>query len=116
MGASPSWAAKRNSILYVCTVFMIDIGLTWRCRALEPWQVIVSLDVEPARFFVHRHIRPQYACRPCETVSAAPIPPAVIDSGMAAVGLMLDLSPGCKLVCYRIKINNRIANLRIVSL
>ncbi len=46
-----------------------------------------QLDVEPARFFVHRHIRPQYACRPCETVSAAPIPPAVIDGGMAAVGL-----------------------------
>ena len=46
-----------------------------------------QLDVEPARFFVHRHIRPQYVCRPCETVTAAPIPPAVIDGGMAAVGL-----------------------------
>lgn len=23
-----------------------------------------QLDVEPTRFFVHRHIRPQYACRP----------------------------------------------------
>ncbi len=41
-----------------------------------------QLDVEPARFFVHRHIRPQYACRACETVSAAPIPPAVIDGGI----------------------------------
>ena len=47
-----------------------------------------QLDVEPARFFVHRHIRPQYACRPCETVTAAPIPPAIIDGGMAAVGLL----------------------------
>lgn len=47
-----------------------------------------QLDVEPARFFVHRHIRPQYACRACETVSAAPIPPAVIDGGLAAVGLL----------------------------
>ncbi len=46
-----------------------------------------QLDVEPARFFVHRHIRPQYACRSCETISAAPIPPAVIDGGLAAVGL-----------------------------
>jgi transposase len=46
-----------------------------------------QLDVEPARFFVHRHIRPQYACRACQTVSAAPIPPAVIDGGLAAVGL-----------------------------
>ena len=43
-----------------------------------------QLDVEPARFFVHRHIRSQYACRACETVSAAPIPPAVIDGGLAA--------------------------------
>jgi len=50
--------------------------------------VTEQLDVEPARFFVHRHIRPQYACRRCETVTAAPIPPAVIDGGMAAVGLL----------------------------
>lgn len=47
-----------------------------------------QLDVEPARFFVHRHIRPQYACRPRETEADAPIPPAVIDGGMAAVGLL----------------------------
>ena len=46
-----------------------------------------QLDVEPARFFVHRHIRPQYACRACETMIAAPIPPAVIDGGLAAPGL-----------------------------
>ena len=48
-----------------------------------------QLDVEPARFFVHRHIRPQYACRACQTVTAAPIPPAVIDGGLAAVGLLM---------------------------
>lgn len=47
-----------------------------------------QLDVEPARFFVHRHIRPQYACRACETMTAVPIPPAVIDGGMAAPGLL----------------------------
>ena len=47
-----------------------------------------QLDVEPARFFVHRHIRPQYACRQCETVTAAAIPPAIIDGGMAAPGLI----------------------------
>ncbi|MES3041514.1 MAG: IS66 family transposase [Pseudomonadota bacterium] len=47
-----------------------------------------QLDVEPARFFVHRHIRPQYACRPCETVTAAHIPPAIIDGGLAAPGLL----------------------------
>jgi len=53
-----------------------------------------QLDVEPARFFVHRHIRPQYACRACETVSAAPIPPAVIDGGMAATGLYVWVAIG----------------------
>lgn len=47
-----------------------------------------QLDVEPAKFFVHRHIRPQYACKACETVTAAPIPPAIIDGGMAAPGLL----------------------------
>jgi transposase len=47
-----------------------------------------QLDVEPARFFVHRHIRPQYACRACETVTAAAIPAAVIDGGLASVGLL----------------------------
>jgi transposase len=50
--------------------------------------VTEQLDVEPAKFFVHRHIRPQYACRRCETITAAVIPPAVIDGGMAAVGLL----------------------------
>jgi transposase len=48
-----------------------------------------QLDVEPAKFTVHRHIRPQYACKRCETVVAAPAPPAVIDGGMAAVGLLV---------------------------
>jgi hypothetical protein len=43
---------------------------------------------------VHRHILPQYACRVCETVSAAPIPPAVIEGGMAAVGLYVWLIIG----------------------
>jgi transposase len=50
--------------------------------------VTEQLDVEPARFFVHRHIRPQYACKSCETVTAEPVPPAVIDGGMAAPGLL----------------------------
>jgi transposase len=46
-----------------------------------------QLDVEPARFFVHRHIRPQYACRTCETITAAPVPATIIDGGLAAPGL-----------------------------
>jgi transposase len=47
-----------------------------------------QLDIEPARFFVIRHIRPQYACRQCETISAAPVAPAVIDGSLAAPGLL----------------------------
>lgn len=35
-----------------------------------------------------RHIRPQYACRACDTISAATIPAAIIDGGMAAPGLL----------------------------
>lgn len=66
-----------------CTCGQCGTGLT-----LIGEDVSEQLDVEPAKFFVHRHIRPQYACRTCETVTAAPIPPAVIDGGMAAVGLL----------------------------
>ena len=47
-----------------------------------------QLDIEPARFFVIRHIRPQYACRKCETITAAPVAPAVIDGSLAATGLL----------------------------
>ena len=46
-----------------------------------------QLDVEPARLFVRRHIRPQYACRTCETITAAPVAAAIIDGGLAAPGL-----------------------------
>jgi transposase len=47
-----------------------------------------QLDVEPAQFTVHRHIRPQYACRQCETVTAVPVTPALIEGGMATPGLL----------------------------
>ena len=46
-----------------------------------------QLDVEPARFFVQRHIRPQYACRQCETITAAAIPASIIDGGLATPSL-----------------------------
>jgi transposase len=47
-----------------------------------------QLHVEPAQFSVIRHIRSKYACRPCETIIAEPIPAAVIDGGMATIGLL----------------------------
>lgn len=47
-----------------------------------------QLDIIPAQFFVHQHIRPKYACRTCDTVVAEPVPPAIIEGGMAAAGLL----------------------------
>jgi transposase len=55
-----------------------------------------KLDVIPARFRVIRTIRPKYACKACEgsgdedkpAVRIAPMPPAVIDKGIATAGLL----------------------------
>lgn len=47
-----------------------------------------QLDIIPARFIVHRHIRPQYACRSCDTVQAAPVPAAIIDGGLPSARLL----------------------------
>lgn len=46
------------------------------------------LDVEPARFFVHRHIRGKWACKCCERLVQEPVDPQVIDSGMPTAGLV----------------------------
>lgn len=54
-------------------------------------QVSEKLDIKPAEFFVRRDVYPQYACRACETVTAAPVPAAIIDRGMAAPGLLADV-------------------------
>ena len=40
-----------------------------------------QLDCVPAQFFVHRHIRGKYACRGCQSISAAALPAQVIDKG-----------------------------------
>lgn len=47
-----------------------------------------QLDVTPAAFFVRQHIRPQYACKSCQSVTAAPVAAAVIDGSLAAPGLI----------------------------
>ena len=41
-----------------------------------------QLHVQPAVFSVIRHIRPQYACRRCQTMTAAPVAPSIIDGGL----------------------------------
>jgi transposase len=47
-----------------------------------------QLDCEPARFFVRKHIYPTYACRACETITVASVPPAIIERGRPAPGLL----------------------------
>lgn len=47
-----------------------------------------QLDIIPSRFIVQRHIRPQYACRACETVKAAPVPAQIIDGGLPSARLL----------------------------
>lgn len=47
-----------------------------------------KLDCKPLEFFVRRDVHPQYGCRTCETVTAVPVAPAIIDRGIAAPGLI----------------------------
>ena len=58
--------------------------------ALSPMgeDVTEQLDCKPAEFFVRRHIYPKYACRACETVTAAPSEASVIERGRPAPGLL----------------------------
>jgi len=65
-----------------------DCARCGRALSLVREEITEQLDVEPARFFVHRHIRPQFACRACETMVAVPAPAAIIDGGMASPGLL----------------------------
>ena len=46
------------------------------------------LDIVPAQFFVHRHIRGKWACRCCQLLVQEPVEPQIIDSGMPAAGLV----------------------------
>jgi len=59
-------------------------------NALTPMgeDVTEQLDCKPAEFFVRRHIYPKYACRACETVTAAPSQANVIERGRPAPGLL----------------------------
>jgi transposase len=46
------------------------------------------LDIIPAQFFVHRHIRGKWACKCCQTLVQEPVEPQVIDKGMPTAGLV----------------------------
>jgi transposase len=47
-----------------------------------------KLDYTPGVFTVERHIRGKWACKPCETLIQAPVPPHVIDKGIPTAGLL----------------------------
>ena len=47
-----------------------------------------KLSLVPAELFVERDVDPKYACRPCQTITAAPVVPSVIDGGLAMPALL----------------------------
>ena len=47
-----------------------------------------KLDIVPAEFFVHRHVRGKWACKCCQTLVQEPVAPHIIDKGMPAEGLI----------------------------
>ena len=46
------------------------------------------LDIVPAQFFVHRHIRGKWACKCCQILVQEPVEPQIIDSGLPTSGLV----------------------------
>lgn len=51
-------------------------------------EISEQLDLIPAKFFVHRHVRPKLACRQCETLVSPELPNQPIDKGLPAPGLL----------------------------
>jgi transposase len=46
------------------------------------------LDVVPAEFFVHRHIRGKWACKCCQRLVQEPVAPQIIDKGVPTAGVV----------------------------
>lgn len=46
------------------------------------------LDIVPAEFFVHRHIRGKWACKCCQQLVQEPVAPQIIDKGVPTAGLI----------------------------
>ncbi|PHM45576.1 IS66 family transposase [Xenorhabdus miraniensis] len=66
-----------------------DCGQTLRFLRDE---VSERLDYVPARFLVHRTIRPHYSCPCCETVHAKSLPPQLIEKGQPGPGLLAQIT------------------------
>ena len=50
-----------------------------------------KLDYTPGLFTVEQHVRGKWACRQCETLIQAPVPPQVIDKGIPTAGLLANV-------------------------
>ncbi|WOX07275.1 IS66 family transposase [Microbulbifer pacificus] len=50
-----------------------------------------KLDYTPGTFTVERHIRGKWACKLCECIIQAPVPPQIIDKGIPTSGLLAHL-------------------------
>ncbi|MBB3063476.1 transposase [Microbulbifer rhizosphaerae] len=50
-----------------------------------------KLDYIPGTFTVERHIRGKWACKTCESLTQAPVPPQIIDKGIPTSGLLAHL-------------------------
>ena len=65
-----------------------DCAACGQAMTLIGEDVTEKLSIIPAEFFVERHVYPKYACRPCETLTAAPAVPSVIEGGLATAALL----------------------------
>ncbi|KML38471.1 transposase [Burkholderia cepacia] len=66
-----------------------DITCSCGCRRVRIGEDISEkLDNTPGVFTVERHIRGKWACKACETLVQAPVPPHVIDKGIPTAGLL----------------------------
>jgi len=61
-----------------CGVPMVRIGE----------DVSERLDIVPAEFFVHRHIRGKWACKCCQQLVQEPVAPQIVDKGQPTAGLL----------------------------
>jgi transposase len=63
------------------------------CGCGKPMQrvgedVSERLDIIPAEFIVHRHVRGKWACRCCQTLVQEPVAPQIVDKGQPTAGLV----------------------------
>jgi len=49
------------------------------------------LDIVPAEFFAHRHIRGKWACKCCQKLVQEPVDPQIIDGGIPTAALLAHL-------------------------